>query len=106
MKKNFIKLNQKCIDNIFEEVGCTDNEIVSALLRLYKFALPNFKSNTRLEGFPIVSRKTAEYIMMKMQLMSGDGFAANFLWLNNGFSFSKEMPDWIVDVSKVKIVTE
>jgi len=102
LNNNSNPLTKETIDLIFEQVGCNDNEIVSALIRLYEWVVPDFGKSRKLHGFPRISNDTAYYILTKMQLMSGDYSSANMLWLNNGFS-CREMPDWIADVSDVAV---
>lgn len=96
-----IELSKAMIDQIMKE----SEDIYDALLRLYKVALPEWDAISEVDGYPIVSKATALYILdggsHLGSLTSGQSFA--MLWLNKGFSSRESVADWEIDMSAVTV---
>lgn len=76
---------------------------VEALVKLYKRAIPEYSTLEKIEGYPKVSRITHEYIVDKL-MEKFDSMEIFFIWLNKGFSYSLEIPDWCIDTSECKLI--
>jgi len=79
--------------------------------KLYAEILPEFKDENvkKIEGYPLVSINTSKYLWKKAieidtKKEKDADYKAGELWLNRGFGTSEEkMPDWFVDLSKIKM---
>ena len=97
--KRIIKLPKAKIDEIF--LSATHE--INALVSLYRVVIPEFDNVNKIFGFPIVSRKTAIYIIDKLiELSTKDASQTNILWLDKGFNSDEKMKDWIVDLTSLR----
>ena len=95
------KLTQSSIDSIFSIA----KNPCDALLKLYRASVPDFDKATQLLGFPTVSYNTAIYIIDKLNALPNEKHTdPSLLWLNKGFSSNKNMKDWTVDLTTLKLI--
>ena len=94
-----LKLSKNLIDDI---IGKSDN-VATAIVDLYKYAIPNWDSydeNNPVPGWPVVSENTWRYIYKKLvEKGELEGFTAlqvGLTWMNRGFSGNRDIPDWHV----------
>ncbi len=93
---------QERIDRIFEQASHQSECIVN----IYKIVFPDWDRIDRIGGYPTVGCEMWLYICKKFIefdkthhpecLNSG-------IWINNGFSSSKSLNDWEIDMSKCSV---
>ena len=74
------------------------------LLNLYKFVINDFAKIKLVDGFPIVSTNTTHYIFSKVKFENESFVDFSLLWLNKGFASENDIPDFQVNLSKVKLI--
>jgi len=96
------KLKKEEITSVFEN----SKHQFEYLIGLYKLIVPDFESVRRIDGFPVISVKTNEFITMLAVNFDKEhhpGVFAGGLWLNRGFSTS-DIPDWEFRLNKSHII--
>lgn len=94
-----------------EYLVSTSENPAEALLRLYKFVIPDLSDVVRMEGWPKVSWATWEFISQQF-LDLGSRIGAKqkspLMWMNSGFSVDhgQDVPDWQVSLSSCTITRE
>ncbi len=99
-----IKLDEEEITNIFS----TAETQQQAALALYRKALPDYDRLEKIEGYPRVSHSTAVRLFdlfINFDKEHHPDVMPGGLWLDCGFAGSAEgnLPDWTVDLSRVKL---
>lgn len=93
-----MKLPPERIKELYKE---SENGI-DYLLRLYKEVIPEWDKTKSIDGYPEISRNTAEFII---NCVTNESMAFCMLWLNKGFSCNNpDIEDWFVDTSDVKLI--
>jgi hypothetical protein len=95
-----INFSQSAIDKICKKAP----DVTTAFLEFYKVAVPEFDNVKQIDGFPVVSEKTAIYCIEQLQEISKEPYDVNMLWLNKGFSSDKSIPEWKISVKNVKLI--
>jgi hypothetical protein len=101
--KNIMKLinfSKSVIDEICKKAP----DVSTAFLGFYRIAVPEFDNVKQIDGFPVVSDKTAIYCIDQLMAISKEPYDVNMLWLNKGFSSDKSIPEWKISVENVKLI--
>ncbi|MBF0231264.1 MAG: hypothetical protein HQK63_17000 [Desulfamplus sp.] len=105
LKPASIKLSraelQAKIDKIFEE-ATYQNE---CLVNIYKIIFPNWSRIDKIHGYPVVGCKLWLYICKKFIEFNAKHHpeCTNGIWLNNGFSSSRTLKNWEIDMSQCSV---
>ena len=91
--------NVKLPKGAITRLSQTSENDMDYLLALYRHCVKDFAMVNKIHGYPKVSRNTATFIIDEAKDMSY--FA--LLWMNNGFSSSDNMEDFVIDMSGVTI---
>jgi hypothetical protein len=100
-----INLTQEKIKQLAKN---SNGDHIDYVINLYML-IPGFKECKSTTGNPIVSHKTALFILDTFHNMypKKDNWDLNGLWLNRGFSWDvdklKNIPDWKIDTSEFKL---
>jgi len=82
------------IDEIFKRNDeCMVPHQATILVELYRMAIPEWDRVKKIDGWPIVSKKTNEYLFRKFMDFDWKhhkGVIRGGLWMNNGFSTNAE----------------
>lgn len=103
-----IDLSKEIIDNLFIEELKEDKPYQGHILvKLYKLAFKDYENIEKINGWPNIGKDTSAYLFEKFiqfdKKIHPEIFAGG-LWLNNGFSWDNDMPNWVIDSSKCEIV--
>ena len=103
-KTTMIPLTKEQIDQVFNSSAGQYDFAVG----MYKIAFPDFDNIEFIDGWPRVSRETAEYIMDKAMAIDKEfhpDVICGGLWMNKGFSCNNPIEqDWMIDISHCKII--
>ena len=108
-----VTITPEQVDAIFAAAK-TQGDYIS---NLYKLVIPKWDDVTQVDGYPRVNKATQTYILEKAMAWDKADIAASLkddpYWhpymaggqwgLNVGWSNNDEMPDWVVDMSKVTL---
>jgi hypothetical protein len=89
--------------SVIDEICKKAPDVSTAFLEFYKVAVPEFDNVKQINGFPVVSEKTALYCIDKLCEKTKDAWEVNSLWLNKGFSSDKSIPEWKISVENLKL---
>ena len=94
-----------------EYLVSTSEHPAEALLRLYKFVIPDLSEVVKMSGWPKVSPDTWEFIsqqFLDLGSRTGAKHKSGLMWMNSGFSVdhSQAVPDWQVSLSSCTITRE
>lgn len=97
-----IKITKEQIDNIFETAIKGSSDYV---IDLYKIAFPDWNKIQKIEGYPTISKNTANYIMDKaIKFENNSPFT---VWFNVGFSTLEaenlQVKDWEINLSTAHV---
>ena len=90
-----------------QEIFETAEHQERALIALYRMLIPDWDRLERLEGFPVVGQELWQYICQLFidfdqqhhpQLFNGG------LWINTGFSSSRELGPWEINFDKCILI--
>jgi len=73
--------------------------------RLYRTAFPDWDLIEKIDGYPEVSERTNNYIRLKfiaLDQLLHPGVLAGGLWMNAGFSTSRQADDWKVYIDNCR----
>ncbi len=99
MRRKIIKITKEEIDNIFSSA----KEQGEYVLNLYRLVFPNWNEIEKLEGFPLCSFETSEYITRKamdFDKIHHPNVMRGGIWLNHGFSIDRSMKPWTIKQCK------
>jgi hypothetical protein len=96
-------LNKDEVFSLFDKFQ-TQGEV---LIEIYKMVFNDFDSIEKVDGRPSISKNT--WLAISHKFISFDRIyhpncMAGGLWMNSGFSGDDDLPDWTVDISRVRIV--
>lgn len=76
-----VKLSKETIDSIIEN----NSDGVAIMVALYKHVLPEWDFIMAVHGYPVLHRKTVEYILTAVRASRKEG---NFdlMWMDKGFA--------------------
>src|SRR5210317_1462711 len=90
-----INLPKKVIDEIFER---SSNSAIphqaDVIVELYRLVIPVWDEVKKIDGWPIVTKKTSEYLFRKFMDFDDKHHPTVLrggLWMNNGFSSNMEL---------------
>lgn len=95
------ELTVERIDKVFEDA----KEQGEWLMALYRIAVPFFDKVKKLHNYPVASKNTVDYIWekaIKFDKEHHPQVLAGGMWMNHGFDYDKNMPDWIVSIDDLK----
>ena len=94
---SFVKLPKETIDAIIEGSESQSDMTIA----LYKHVFPDWDAIEHIDGYPLISLKTAKYILGKFE---EKGWSLLGPWFNSGFSSRKEYTvDWVVNLEHVRV---
>lgn len=79
----------KCVEG-------TENA-ADAVINLYKHTFTDWDKIVTVGQFPKTNLETAQYIISKITSLHKTGIG--WLWINNGFGISKDVPVWQVEIN-------
>ena len=98
-----MKLTEAQIDTCFE--GKTQQS--KCLIEIYKLVFPDWDRIIEVKDWPVCGEAMWKYIctkFMEFDKLHHPGAVKGGMWLNNGFSSSKDVKDWEVNISEVVVV--
>ena len=77
-----------------------------ALTEIYRLVYPDWNDIQSIEGYPTVGEILSSYIWMKFvqfDKIHHPDIIKGGLWMSKGFSTSKKLDDWEVDLSTAEV---